>query len=85
VSRRTKDAYRFDFIRHARGAMAVATKVSVRSDQEGVLSLQFMVEWEGRSSFVDFRFLGVADEEAGGGGWEENAEEGEGEGESDSE
>jgi len=78
VSRRSKDVYRFDLVRHARGAMAVATKVSIRSDQGGVLSLQFMVEWEGRASFVDFRFLGVDDGEAGGGG---NAEEGEWEGE----
>ncbi|KAG0138055.1 Rad1/Rec1/Rad17 [Tuber indicum] len=68
VSGRAKDVYRFDLVRHARGAMAVATKVSVRSDEAGVLSLQFMVEWEGRASFVDFRFLGVDDGEGGGGG-----------------
>ncbi|RPA97532.1 Rad1-domain-containing protein [Choiromyces venosus 120613-1] len=67
VNLRTKDVYRFDLVRHARGAMAVASKVSVRSDEAGVLSLQFMVEWEGRASFVDFRFLGVDDGEGGGG------------------
>jgi len=70
VSGRAKDVYRFDLVRHARGAMAVATKVSVRSDEAGVLSLQFMVEWEGRASFVDFRFLGVDDGEGGGGNGE---------------
>ena len=62
---------------HTRGAMAVATKVSVRSDQWRALSLQFMVEWEGRVSFVNFRFLGVDDREGGGGGWGDNPEDGE--------
>ncbi|PWW75609.1 hypothetical protein C7212DRAFT_364685 [Tuber magnatum] len=73
VSGRAKDVYRFDLVRHARVAMAVATKVSVRSDEAGVLSLQFMMEWEGRASFVDFRFLGV-DEEEGGDGTSEGEE-----------
>lgn len=44
--------------------MAVATKVSVRGDAQGVLSLQFMIEIEpGKMSFVDFRFVPYVDEE----------------------
>ena len=39
-------------------AMRLASKVSVRGDEQGVLSLQFMVEVEGGGvSFVDFRFV----------------------------
>ena len=38
--------------------MSVATKVSIRADAQGVLSLQFMIEMEGgKVSFVDFRFV----------------------------
>lgn len=38
--------------------MAAATKVSIRGDNQGVLSLQFMIEMEGgQVSFVDFRFV----------------------------
>ncbi|PUU73400.1 hypothetical protein B9Z19DRAFT_1135206 [Tuber borchii] len=61
VSRRAKDVYRFALVRHARGAMAAATK--------------FMVEREGRVSFVDFRFLRAGDREGGGGGRGDSAEE----------
>ena len=44
--------------------MAVATKVSVRGDAQGVLSLQFMIEIEpGKASFVDFRFVPYVAEE----------------------
>ena len=39
--------------------MAIASKVSIRGDNLGVLSMQFMIEQEagGAASFVDFRFL----------------------------
>lgn len=38
--------------------MAIASKVSIREDGHGVLSMQFMIEHEGGvASFVDFRFL----------------------------
>ena len=41
---RIEQNYRFPLIRKAARAMAVANKVSIRGDRQGVLSLQFMVE-----------------------------------------
>lgn len=41
---RIEQNYRFPLIRKATRAMAVANKVSIRGDRQGVLSLQFMVE-----------------------------------------
>lgn len=41
---RVKQNYRFALIRKASRAMAVANKVSIRGDRQGVLSLQFMIE-----------------------------------------
>jgi len=60
--------------------MSVATKVSVRMDDQGVLSLQFMIEVEsGKVSFVDFRFVPlVEDDEGEGEGDETMAGDGEG-------
>lgn len=67
-----KENYRFALIRKASRAMAAASKVSIRGDIQGVLSLQFMIELGGGSdfdagnaragagrhvSFVDFRFV----------------------------
>ncbi|KAH8697735.1 putative DNA repair protein Rad1 [Talaromyces proteolyticus] len=70
---RVKENYRFALIRKAARAMAAATKVSIRGDIQGVLSMQFMVELgdsggtaggslssegsAGNVSFVDFRFV----------------------------
>ncbi|KAL2005664.1 hypothetical protein VTN00DRAFT_10157 [Thermoascus crustaceus] len=51
---RVKQNYRFALIRKASRAMAVANKVSIRGDRQGVLSLQFMIE--------------LGDNNAGGGG-----------------
>lgn len=56
--------------------MAVANKVSIRGDRQGVLSLQFMIELDERNkpsrentstssgnvTFVDFRFVPLLDE-----------------------
>jgi cell cycle checkpoint protein len=51
-------SYRFDMIKAASEAMRLASKVSLRGDEQGVLSLQFMVEVDGGGvSFVDFRFV----------------------------
>jgi cell cycle checkpoint protein len=51
-------------IKAAAEAMRLASKVSVRGDEQGVLSLQFMVEVEGGGvSFVDFRFVPFIREE----------------------
>lgn len=37
--------------------MRIASKVSLRGDEQGVLSLQFMVEVEGGAAFVSFKFV----------------------------
>lgn len=51
-------SYKFEMVKAASEAMRLASKVSVRGDDQGVLSLQFMVEVEGGGiSFVDFRFV----------------------------
>jgi cell cycle checkpoint protein len=79
-----KQSYRFNLIRKAARAMAAASKVSIRGDIQGVLSLQFMIELGinngasglqpggggGNVSFVDFRFVPLIDED------EDYAEEG---------
>lgn len=41
---RIRQRYKFDMIKRAGRAMVLGTKVSVRQDQQGVLSLQFMVD-----------------------------------------
>ena len=50
--------------------MSTATKVSVRADGQGVLSLQFLVnvdeEEKERVAFVDFRIVPLIDAEDGG-------------------
>lgn len=78
VERRTCHTYKFSLVRQAEKAMAAASKVSVRGDGQGVLSLQFMVEVEGGGvSFVDFRFVPFVEEEGEGDG--EGEDEGGGE------
>ncbi|KAF1808902.1 Rad1-domain-containing protein [Eremomyces bilateralis CBS 781.70] len=58
---RITNEYKFDLIRKALRAMAMANKVSVRFDGQGVLSLQFLVEVDnaagGKVTFVQFRFV----------------------------
>lgn len=63
---RVKERYKFDMIKRAGRAMALANKVSIRQDRQGVLSLQFMIEDTSASGsvdpnanflFVDFRFV----------------------------
>lgn len=44
MGERIKQSYRFALVRKAARAMSVANKVSIRGDQQGVLSLQFMIE-----------------------------------------
>ena len=64
AKRKVKVRYKFGQLKAAARAMAVATKVSMRIDQQGVLSLQFMIEVEGGSvSFVDFRFVPLIKED----------------------
>lgn len=41
--------------------MASSSKVSIRGDTQGTLSMQFMIEQEGGGpSFIDFRFVSYA-------------------------
>lgn len=74
---RVKEKYKFDLIKRAGRAMAQGSKVSIRLDRQGVLSLQFMVDvmdsrgmvdsgnatnaTTGRFSFIDFRFVPLAE------------------------
>ncbi|KAI9047487.1 hypothetical protein LZ554_008206 [Drepanopeziza brunnea f. sp. 'monogermtubi'] len=58
VSEKWTQSYKFEMIKCAAEVMRLASKVSFRGDEQGVLSLQFMVEVEsGGISFVDFRFV----------------------------
>ncbi|KAL9116123.1 MAG: hypothetical protein Q9227_000492 [Pyrenula ochraceoflavens] len=43
-SNRVRQRYRFELIKKAGRAMALASKVSIRGDSQGVLSLQFMID-----------------------------------------
>lgn len=64
VARRTVNTYKFALIKNASRAMSIASKVSIRGDEEGVLSLQFMIEFEsGGVNFVDYRFVPFLPEE----------------------
>ena len=70
VTTRTSNTYKYSMVKSASRAMAAAAKVSIRTDIQGVLSLQFMVatEQEGGSSgfsFIDFRFVPYLNEEDG--------------------
>lgn len=70
---RVKQSYSFKLIKMAGRAMALGSKVSVRMDRQGVLSLQFMVEQAsegsgvmgnvGAFSFVDFRFVPLVEDD----------------------
>lgn len=67
VPRRTVNTYKFSLINAASRAMAIASKVSIRGDDQGVLSLQFMIEIDGGGvSFVDFHFVPFELEEGEG-------------------
>jgi len=69
VPQSIQHTYKFTLINCATRAMAITSKVSIRGDNAGVLSMQFMIEHEGGNpSFIDFRFLpftsDVSDEES---------------------
>ena len=67
VPKRTVNTYKYSLIKGASRAMAIASKVSIRGDQQGVLSLQFMIEMDrGGVSFVDFRFVPFVPEDGEG-------------------
>lgn len=67
VRARTVNTYKYSLIKGASRAMAIASKVSIRGDVQGVLSLQFMIVGDGGAvSFVDFRFVPFELEEGEG-------------------
>jgi cell cycle checkpoint protein len=65
-----RQSYKFAHVAAAKKAMAAATKVSIRVDEQGVMSLQFMIEHEEGVggdrgvSFVDFRLVPLIGEES---------------------
>jgi len=74
VPKRVVNTYKYSLIKGATRAMSMANKVSIRGDEQGVLSMQFMIEVEGGGvSFVDFRFVAYVPED--GEGDEEDEEE----------
>lgn len=74
VGSKWRQTFKFDVIKLASEAMRIASKVSLRGDGQGVLSMQFLVEVEGSGpTFLDFRFVPYAvcedeDDEAEDGG-----------------
>ena len=48
-------SYRFTAVKMGLKAMSVASKVSVRTDGEGTLSMNFMIDVEGKNVFVEFK------------------------------
>ena len=67
ASSRTVNTYKYSLIKNASKAMAIASKVSIRGDGQGVLSLQFMIDVDGGGvSFVDFRFVPYVPEDSEG-------------------
>ncbi|POS75686.1 DNA repair exonuclease rad1 [Diaporthe helianthi] len=58
VQDRWVQSFKFDMIKTATEAMRLGSKVSLRGDGQGVLSMQFIVEVEGsRSNFLMFYFV----------------------------
>lgn len=58
VPEKWTQSYKFEMVKAAAEAMKLASKVSIRGDEQGVLSLQFMIEVEEKKvSFVDFRLV----------------------------
>ncbi|AEO53144.1 hypothetical protein MYCTH_2294089 [Thermothelomyces thermophilus ATCC 42464] len=81
VRGRWAQTFKFNIIKSASEAMRIASKVSMRGDGQGVLSMQFMVEVEGSGpSFLDFRFVPYAVCEDDGDDDREGEEEGDGTG-----
>jgi cell cycle checkpoint protein len=58
IQQHWSQTFKFDLVKNSTEAMRIASKLSVRGDGQGVLSLQFMVDMEGgKKSFLDFRFV----------------------------
>jgi cell cycle checkpoint protein len=68
--RKTSASYTFSLLKAAQRAMATATKVSLRIDEEGVLNLQFLIDVEAVGggqghTFVEFRVVPLVEGEDG--------------------
>jgi cell cycle checkpoint protein len=68
--RRTSASYTFSLLKAAQRAMATATKVSLRIDEEGVLNLQFLIDVDAVGggvghTFVEFRVVPLVEGEDG--------------------
>jgi cell cycle checkpoint protein len=63
-------SFKFSLFKAAQRAMASASKVSLRLDEDGVLSMQYLIEIASgggdRVAFVDFRVVPLVDGEDGG-------------------
>lgn len=58
------NTYNFDQIMKAHEAISLASRISLRCDVNGFMSLQSMYEvGDGRSIFIDFRFAAIEDDE----------------------
>lgn len=55
--RGVSNSYRFMAVKMALRAMSASSKVSMRTDSEGVLSMNFMLEVDGKNVFVEFRII----------------------------
>ncbi|CBF75758.1 hypothetical protein AN3620.2 [Aspergillus nidulans FGSC A4] len=55
---RLRQDFRFAYIQKAARAMATANKVSIRGDRQGVLSLQFMIEFDASGSAMTGNSVG---------------------------
>jgi cell cycle checkpoint protein len=68
--RKTSASYTFSLLKAAQRAMATATKVSLRIDEEGVLNLQFLIDVDAVGggvghTFVEFRVVPLVEGEDG--------------------
>jgi Repair protein Rad1/Rec1/Rad17 len=50
-------SYRFVAVKMVLRAMSASSKVSMRTDSKGVLSMNFMLEVDGKNVFVEFRVV----------------------------
>lgn len=60
-----KNTYKFSMLKTSLRAMKESSRISLRTDEHGTLSMQFMIAvGEGRNSFVEFRMLALDQDEA---------------------
>ncbi|KAK9456195.1 Rad1/Rec1/Rad17 [Dipodascopsis uninucleata] len=58
------NVYAFGMLLRMRDAIKLASKISLRSDEYGIMSIQCMCDvGDGRQSFIDFKFVPIYDDE----------------------